>query len=116
MWRQVRMAVVAVVVVASVLLVFGRVGQNTEAVSEAERDARTQQVALQVMCEVSSALAEAGREIIRGPGGRVDPRREVIGATYARGVANRVQAITGRRDLVRADGSLDCARLRGVAR
>ena len=41
---------------------------------------------------------------------------QIAAATYSRAIASRVAAITGRADLVKPDGSLDCNRLKEAAR
>ena len=118
---------VAGVVVSSVALRFAQ-----KALSD-QREGRA--VAVQTTCTVISAVVDAGRATLLA-GGAPQPQpfernllrlgfpslvkrqkaAQIAAATYSRSIANRVAAITGRRDLVKPDGSLDCDRLREAAK
>ena len=98
---------------------------------QSQREGR--QIAAQTTCAALGAVIDAGRATIRSGGalprklerfleGYGYPSREerktaaeLAAASYARAITTRVQTITGRSDLVRRDGSLDCARLREVS-
>lgn len=95
---------------------------------EHQREGR--QLADQSTCAAISAVVDAGRATLLG-GGKAQPQpfesnlrklgyptlqrrrkaAELAAATYARSIATEVARITGRNDLVNADGTLDCARL-----
>lgn len=91
-------------------------------------------IARDFSCATTSAVIDAGIATIKG-GGQLPPRLQrelqrfgypsrgerdtanaLAAAAYARRVATKVQEFTGRSDLVRPDGSLDCARLRAVTK
>ena len=118
---------VAGVVVSSIAL---RISQ--QALSD-QREGRS--IAVQTTCIAISAVVDAGRATLLA-GGRPQPQpfernllklgfpplakrekaAQIAAATYSRSIASRVAAITGRVDLVKPDGSLDCNRLREAAR
>lgn len=102
-----------------------RVARNAD-----EQQRKGRQIADQSTCAAISAVVDAGRATLLA-GGKAQPepfetnlrklgypslarRRkaaELAAATYARSIATEVARITGRDDLVNADGTLDCARL-----
>ncbi len=92
-------------------------------------------IARDFSCATTSAVIDAGIATIKGGGRTISPEFErnlrrlgypplvqrqlqadLAAAAYARAVATRVQSATGRTDLVREDGSLNCARLRAVTK
>lgn len=106
-----------------------RVALHTQAQQNEDR-----RLAQDFSCAVASAVVDAGIATIKA-GGTLPPEfernlrklgypsaeerkvgQELAAAAYARSIATRVQASTGRTDLVRPDGSLDCKRLRQVTR
>lgn len=92
-------------------------------------------VSVQTTCAAISAVIDAGRATIQQSGMSLPTRYErelrklgapsaserrvsleLAAATYARMIATRVQRSTGRTDLVRRDGTLDCRKLQRVAK
>lgn len=93
-------------------------------------------LALDVTCGATSAVIEAGRDTIIGASSaprsaKTERALEALGfppkavrdrqaadaaKEYARSIARSVQEQSGRTDLVRADGSLNCAKLKRAVR
>lgn len=113
----------------SIVLVLMVLGLQTKV--DRQREGRA--IAINVMCGGISAVIEAGRATITGSSRSFSPEFErnlerlgypprkqrtqaanAAAKAYAAAIAKSVQEESGVKDLVRKDGSLDCARLRKV--
>ena len=104
------------------------------AVHAADQQREGRKIAVATTCAAISAVVDAGRNTLKA-GGKAQPQpfernllklgypsleqrragTELAAATYARSISSEVARVTGRKDLVNRDGSLNCGRLRQEA-